>query len=159
MFVSCWYTSDHESAAMWKLYARTSEAIAVESTFGHLRVLLPGDSTARRCVYIGMVKYLDYEAQAFPQNNVYWPFVHKRLSFAHERELRAIVQEGGAGGLSTPNPDPGITIPVELEKLIRRVWVAPDAPGWFFELVKSVCSRYGVAVEVRQSKLGQDPVY
>src|SRR5688572_25662373 len=28
MFVNCWHMADHESAAMWRLYAQSSDAVA-----------------------------------------------------------------------------------------------------------------------------------
>lgn len=31
VYASCWHISEHESAAMWKLYAQSSDAIAIKS--------------------------------------------------------------------------------------------------------------------------------
>jgi hypothetical protein len=32
-FASCWHMNEHESAAMWKLYLKSDEGIAIQSTF------------------------------------------------------------------------------------------------------------------------------
>jgi hypothetical protein len=83
--INCWHMNDHESAAMWRLYAKTDEAISICSTFNKLR-----ESPDEKC-YLGVVKYIDYDKEWLPDGNLLYPFVHKRLSFAHERELRAVI--------------------------------------------------------------------
>jgi len=44
-------------------------------------------------VLIGEVNYINYETQGFAISNAMNFIMHKRLSFAHERELRAIFWE------------------------------------------------------------------
>ncbi len=80
------------------------------------------------------VKYINYEAQGFPVSNALNYIMHKRLPFAHERELRAIFWEmDGAPGAQPhkariePN---GLAIEVDLPALIDRVYVSPKAPSW-----------------------------
>jgi hypothetical protein len=80
-YVNCWHMNPYESAAMWKLYARTDEAVAIQSTYTRLRAALPDDA------YVGVVKYIDYDTDSIPEDNVFWPYVHKRKSFEHEKEL------------------------------------------------------------------------
>lgn len=87
-FVNCWHVGQHESAAMWKLYSKSEEAVAIQSTYSRLRKVLPDN------VYIGIVRYLDYDCDQIPCDNTMWPIVFKRRSFEHERELRAVIQEG-----------------------------------------------------------------
>src|SRR6266536_4657635 len=85
MMISCWHMSEYESASMWKLYTKTNEAICVQSTYECLRACLD------REVYIGEVQYIDYQKDWLPSDTVLYPFLHKRKSFEHERELRALV--------------------------------------------------------------------
>ena len=33
MAVNCWHANEHESAAMWKLYLKSDEGIAIQSTY------------------------------------------------------------------------------------------------------------------------------
>ena len=35
MFISCWFASEHESAAMWKLYLQSPEGIAIKTDHGY----------------------------------------------------------------------------------------------------------------------------
>jgi hypothetical protein len=165
MYVNCWHMNEHESAAMWKLYARTSEAIAIRSTFGALRACLPGDQSVNPCVYIGKVLYIDYAKAVMPEGNAFWPFIHKRLSFEHERELRAVMLkspptrgEGKGFNLEAPAP-PGMAMPVDVERLVNHIFVAPSAPTWFRELVENVLARYSLKKPVDQSSLDAKPIF
>lgn len=149
--VNCWHMSEYESAAMWKLYARTEEAICIQSTYERLRHCLPNK------VYIGQVKYIDYEREYIPEGNLFWPFMHKRRSFEHERELRAVTvlwpRESGA------LPESGIWVRVDLNHLIEKIYVAPAAPPWFSDLASKVVARYALDKPVIQSSLNAEPFY
>ena len=90
-YINCWHMGDQESAAMF--YAGRGKGIAIRSSFERLTDSLESqDST-----YVGMVRYIDYSSDWIPTNNLFWPFLHKRKSFEHERELRAIIHR-------SPNP-------------------------------------------------------
>lgn len=39
--INCWHMNEHESDAMWKLYARTCDAVAIQSTYIRLHNELP----------------------------------------------------------------------------------------------------------------------
>ena len=88
--VNCWHINRYESAAMWKLYLKSNEGIAIRSTFGRLRDSLKDEEHK---IYIGKVQYIDYEKDKIPDDTSFSPFVHKRKSFEHEKELRAIIRE------------------------------------------------------------------
>jgi hypothetical protein len=145
--VNCWHMNDVESAAMWHLYSQSDEAIAIKSTFGLLDQCL-GD----HC-YIGMVEYLDYDSDTdvIESRNNLATFVHKRKSFEHEKELRALFQDlptiKRSDGLRAHDihaepHDNGRWVPVDLNELVTEVVVAPQAPPWFKELVEDVCDKY-----------------
>jgi hypothetical protein len=85
IYTNCWHMNETESDAMWKLYARSNEAIAVQSTYLLLHSCLPAHT------YVGSVRYIDYENDVLPEDDLLRTFMHKRKSFEHERELRAII--------------------------------------------------------------------
>lgn len=155
--VSCWHLNAHESAAMWSLYLKCSDGIAIRSTYANLRDCFEFSHP----IYLGMVKYIDYEAEAFEIGNGFIPFLTKRKSFEHEREVRAIVT------CESLNPDqsgrpltiPGANIKVDLNALITAIYVPPTAPSWFMEVVRQTIRQFGYAFEVRQSDLARDPVF
>lgn len=148
--------NEFESAAMWKLYAKTDEAIAVQSTYQRLTTVLPDDS------YIGQVTYLDYETEWVSEGNSFYPFVHKRKSFEHEREVRAVIQELPFEGENldrAKDGPPGKLVPVDLGMLIERVFVAPTSPNWFLRLVQDVTVKYELTQQATRSALDQEPFY
>jgi hypothetical protein len=85
IYVNCWHMNEGESAAMWRLYAKTNEAICIQSTYEQLKSCLPNFTN------IGMVNYIDYDKEWVPEDSIYNPFLFKRQSFQHEREIRAII--------------------------------------------------------------------
>ena len=48
--INCWHMNDHESAAMWKLYLKSNEGIAVQSTYETLRDSIIDEEKVRKVV-------------------------------------------------------------------------------------------------------------
>jgi len=70
-------------------------------------------------------------------------------------EVRAVIQD-----LSQKVSSSGGTLePVNIEELIEAIYVAPNAPGWYFDLVQKTAVRYGLSANVVQSALSEKPVY
>jgi hypothetical protein len=160
--INCWHINTHESAAMWRLYLKSNEGIAIQSTFQCLRdSFLP----SQEMIHLGLVDYIDYESDKISEYNQLSPFVYKRKSFAHENELRAIIFKPPVTGANhTARLDidvisDGLRVPVDLGKLILKVFVAPNSAAWLTKLVKSVATKYGIQSPVIQSSLAKDPVY
>ena len=163
-FVSSWHAQEHESAAMWNLYVKSQEGIAVQSTYQRLVDSLQGYEEFE--VYIGMVRYIDYNNDFIPLGNALLPYIHKRKSFEHERELRALIwtPQHGKNMIGDPlqnkfRDKSGLYVPVDIERLIKCVYVAPTAPRWIAELVTSVIQKFDVKKDVVQSDLASTPVY
>lgn len=157
-FVSCWHMNEHESAAMWDLYSRSPEAVAVQSTFAKLATALPSYAN------VGLVTYIDYERESYSRGNLFSALMHKRKSFEHERELRAIAWEVLAAELGGDeirrNATPaGLPISINLEALVDLVYVHPSAPTWFGEIVTELVRQQNLKFEVRQSLLGASPLW
>ena len=145
VFVNCWHMNDFESAAMWELYSKSSEAVCIQSDFESYQVEMAGK------VDVGVIQYVNYNEEYIPDHDPYLAFLYKRKSFEHENEIRGMVKKQNVQG--------GINIPVELDTLIHRVYVAPNAPTWFSNLVKSVVEQYGFKFDVRQSSLSEEPFF
>jgi hypothetical protein len=155
VFTSTWHMAEQESAAMWKLYARTEEAICVRSTFTKLSNLVPED------VFVGRVFYIDYDRQVVPFNNLLWPYIHKRRSFEHERELRAVIVDM-KGAFSSPPSEPppdGVWRGIDLAALIESVYVAPTAPVWFKDTVHATIKQFEFKFPVVRSTLDESPLW
>lgn len=159
--ISSWHMNEYESAAMWKLYLKTHEGVAVQSTFRRLTESF--HNYEEDDVFIGKVKYIDYQTEWLPEGNSFYPFLHKRKSFEHERELRAIIQKFPTKDdkidLTQEIFDVGAYIAVDLEILLEKIFVSPTAPKWFTDVVNSIMSKYNLKKEVIQSSLTGGPVY
>lgn len=155
MFINCWTISSVESAAMWKLYLRSNEGIAIQSTFDRLTACF---DNCDKMIRIGKVKYLDYQEEQMPLDSRFQLYLHKRKSFQHEHELRAIHYDAESLSNNTEIID-GILMPVNLDILIEKIYVAPEAPFWFKKLVESVSKRYGINKIIVSSQLDERPLY
>lgn len=160
-YISCWHLNDCESAALWSIYGKVAESVAVQSTFERLVRSIGGDD---HDVFIGQVNYVDYDTTWIPEGNALSPFLHKRRSFEYEKELRAVIQSAplnaeGQLNVFGPGISPGIEVPVNLDGLVEAIYVSPQAPPWVANVVRSIVSKYGINSEVVQSRLAEDPVY
>lgn len=169
-FINSWHTNDFESAALWDLYA--DRGIAIQSTFSRLK-----DSLAvydLEPINFGIVQYIDYQTQWLPEGNLYYPYIHKRKSFEHEKELRAVIlrlwrsqddEEEGEASRVTLRRLPldhqlsGIPVPVDVDILVEALFVHPQTPDWFRDVIGSVTERFGLLREIQRSGLRDDPVY
>ena len=155
--VNCWHMNDYESAAMWKLYLKSSEGIAIQSSFKKLRTAL---NKSKVNFFIGTVSYIDYEKDDIEFENSFVPIVHKRKSFSHENELRAIIpieEPGNSKRVDLENG--GCKIKVDINKLVENIYISPDSPEWLSELVSDICKKYGFDFNVINSKLNDNPIY
>ncbi|HKM70636.1 MAG TPA: hypothetical protein VJX94_11375 [Stellaceae bacterium] len=157
--LNCWHLNNYESAAMWHLYLKSNDGIAIRTKYGNLRDSFKNTSEPIR---IGKVHYIDYDHDIIEGTSVFSPFLHKRNSFAHEREVRALVSklpitEGLDSSHETMTR--GINIEVDLNLLIEIIHVAPQAPEWLRNVVDSVVRRFGYKFEVQRSDMDRDPIY
>lgn len=163
-FLSCWHINEQESAAMWTLYLKSNEGIAVQSTIGLLK---SGIKTKKYDMYGGRVKCIDYDTEVMEgglDEGERYPFYYKRKSYEHEQEFRLLIQDfASAKGPSisesiTPRRL-GLYVPVDLNKLIEKVYVAPSSTKWLHKLVESITKKYGLDKDVVQSSLNEKPIY
>lgn len=156
VYVNCWHMSEHESAALWRLYLQSNEGVAILSTRDRL-----GSSfiDSEQKLWTVPVQYIDYYKDDPPVPTRIAPFRYKRKSFEHEKELRAMVFadiEDDTGKRLQPPSELGIRVHIHLATLIQAVCVAPTAPDWVLELIKRVTIKYGVDVPVIRSSLATD---
>ena len=170
-YINCWHMNEVESAAMWSLYLKSDEGVAIQSKYKKLR------DNLRDCVVTGQVAYIDYDNDIMIDDNPLFAFFYKRKSFEHEHEIRAAclrLHKVDGGYLNLPNqsedeteyfdPDkesrPYLVHRIDdLNKLIDRIYVSPLAEEWFIDLVKSIAGKYGIKKKVTQSRLNIDPIF
>ena len=146
-FVSCWYESEYESDAMWKLFSREAGyMVAISSTVDQLIMSL-GDNPH---IKIGRVNYIDYNKSYAPINGAVFM---KRKCFEHEKEIRAVIR------IMKDPPEYGYQAPVDLHQLISSIHVSPVSDNWFADLVRDATKMYGVNAPVIQSTLRDKPFF
>ncbi len=168
-FVNSWHMNEYESAAMWKLYLKSEDGIAIQSTYQKLADSFKNYDEGE--VFIGEVSYIDYEKDTMIWGNIFYPFINKRKSFEHERELRAITlyfpeafQVMKEDGVPEPKvraivSKNGLDIPIDLEMLVETIYISPTAENWFEELVRSIVKKYDFNKTVVKSSLANDPIF
>ena len=146
ILANCWH--ENESALMWRTYA--DKGVAVVTTTEALIKSLVGTKK----VYIGRVRYVDYAREWMDERFIHTPALHKRSSFAHEQEVRAlIVLQSG----ELANIHPGLNYPIDMQSLLKQVFVSPLTPEWEAELVASLLVRYKIDSPVVRSELATSP--
>jgi hypothetical protein len=133
-FVCCWHANEQESEAMWRLYCGKGNGVAIQTTYERLVDAIESQFD----VYVGCVKYIDYEREWFPDANAFHPVMHKRLAFAHESEVRLVSSPSDYRAMPPEQKPMSISIPWDSSKMIQRVYVDPYAPEYFFEVVQSI---------------------
>lgn len=160
VYINCWHISDCESAAMWRLHAKSDNTIAVQTTYAKLRQALPAS------FHIGEVMYVDHQTYMNEARDVFFTSMYKRKSFAHERELRICYIDTYEFQQDSKDPnafflnDPTRvfeTVPVNLQALIESVRVAPEAPTWLVKLVRDSAIRFGYDFCIHQSSFSEYP--
>ena len=159
-FLNCWYEGEEESAAMWE---RQLGGVAIKTNLtGLAQGILARPGTH---IYIGRVKYIDYEKQAAPLGNEFSHFLYKRTNYSHEQEIRAMARAMKRPGQKrddlpldlAPPEAGGIYVEVDLGVLIKRVVASPSTPDYVFDALEAVMSVYGLDCPISRSTLTQHP--
>jgi hypothetical protein len=165
-YVCSFHMNSFESAALWSIYTKAKQGVAIRTTFSRLCNCFNDYQDEK--IRIGLIDYIDYKTQTIPVlKNAYFPLIYKRKSFEHERELRAIListQNVLVHGQTTLTQEKidhfpkGISVPVDLNTLIERIYIAPTSPSWIKELLTSVLRKYRINKTVYQSTLDRSPI-
>jgi len=164
--INCWHLSEHESVAMWKIYLKSEEGLAIQSSYNRLKDSL--HAHIEDDVHIGIVNYIDYDKENL-KNKLYFNFTHKRQFFEYEKELRAFIRRFHRD-IENPKRElafseyltldgflSGDYIKVDLNILVEKIVIAPTAPSWFAELVTSISAKYGLRKPVESSVISNKP--
>jgi hypothetical protein len=172
--VNCWHKNEVESVAMWTLYTHGKDGVAIQTT---VRLLKECRSEERRPIYIANVLYGDHETlpdlkerpdlEKLISLDVLLTLTTKRLSFAHETEVRLILDRHldvrPAFSQILPakeesfGPPKGEALKVDLIKLIERIVASPDYPSWAMDSLQDRVTFAKLPVKVEPSDLLRQP--
>jgi hypothetical protein len=134
---------------MWKIYAALGSGVAIESNVGRLQASIPPEPR----INVHPVRYKDFHRDPVDKGQTGYFMRYKRLSFKHEREVRALVR------LKTPGE--GESIKCDLETLVICVHISPFAGIPFQRAIEDRCfgALRGQRFNVQKSRLLDPPSY
>ena len=148
--ISSWHINEYESFAMWQIFTKNNEGLAIQSTIGRLKKALQPERAIEQ--YIGNVNYIDYKKEYIPFDDTFFPFLFKRKSFQYEREVR-IISDVSVQNISV---NEGLKINVDLNQLIEKIYIHPKSENWYKKLVIELVSKLDFKIEIEKSDLESD---
>ncbi len=170
------HVNSFESAALWSIYTKSQQGVAIQSTYK--RLCESFSEYSENDVSIGLIKYIDYISDKIPvYQNMLTPLLCKRKSFEYEMELRAIIffpsqfqpsysedyygvdlsnQQGFHKHIQ--NYPPGFYVPVNLKILIEKIYIAPTTKPWIRDIISSLIKKFEINKEIHQSDLDKEPI-
>ncbi|UOK42482.1 MULTISPECIES: DUF2971 domain-containing protein [Flavobacterium] len=148
--ISSWHTNEYESFAMWQIFTKNNEGLAIQSTLGRLKEALQKERYTEQ--YIGEVNYIDYKKELIPFDDAFFPFLFKRKSFQYENEVR-IISDVTSQKLTIND---GLKIDVDINKMIEKIYIHPKSENWYKKLVIELVSKLGFGFEIEKSDLESD---
>lgn len=148
--ISSWHINEYESFAMWQIFTKNNEGLAIQSTIGRLKKALEPERKTQQ--YIGEVNYIDYKKEYIPFDDSFFPFLFKRKSFQYEREVR-IISDVSSDNLKIND---GLKIDVDINQLIERIYIHPKSENWYKNLVIELVEKLGFGFTIEKSDLESD---
>lgn len=162
--VNCWHINEDESASMWKSYTNIGNGIAIQTTIGALKEVLSEINNEK--IIMGRINYINYKKDIIPMDKgVYSLMFYKRKSFSSEQEFRVIIDrlpwnKRDKNGImkredihNEPSFEFGEDITVNIEKLIKNIYVYPSMPKWNLDIISSLNYKYEINKPINQSDL------
>lgn len=166
--LSCWHSNPDESEAMWDLYLKNTDGVAIVTDKKTLEMCLEDSD-----VNIVQIHYLDFARDEIDDFCWFKAFEYKRKCFKHEREVRAAIYrlpptQRIVNGFPEPGPpdgagcipEYGVKIEIDLSKLIKKIVISPRSGAWFECVVRDTLDKYSLGkIKVLRSELANDPLY
>lgn len=150
-FVNCWHMSEYETELLWSRYSFMDGGIAIQSTFERLKSCL----NIPYAVYIGKIKYKDWDTEPSASDNIMNTIVIKRKNYQDERELRAAI----VPSLNRiKQKHIGMNVPVNLIELVESIYVSPKTAHWVLKLIKNILKKYDLDLKVKKSVFTEKPI-
>jgi hypothetical protein len=166
-YANCWHAKNSESAAMWDIYSKHDQPIAIKSNVSRLIDAVESIDTN---VYIGKIVYIDYYSDRenlsastveelnrlygrTEHSNLYYPILLKRKEFEHEHELRVVVSD------MEDNPTHK-NMGADFGRLIDEVYINPSASDRFIETVQNAVEDSKIPIsddQVCPSDMSKEP--
>ncbi|MBU2973800.1 hypothetical protein [Zobellia sp. B3R18] len=154
--VCCWNKYDSESSALWKIYSDFNKGIMIKSNIHKIENAF--EHTPEN-LSLSEVNYINYDTDSMPHGNRMHPITHKHEAYKYENEIRLIhVVKYGHGFSYDWNTEKfkyGKNLIVNLNDLISEIVISPLSADWYIDLIKDICSKYGLQKKIRKSDLAK----
>lgn len=166
-YINCWCKENSEMVHMWKIYSKEN-GIAIETNYERLKESINTVET----VCPTEIRYVDFQKDNMDwKSNTLTVFTVKKIEYKAESEFRLIMSspdllEEREELVKSLNDErynyrsnlyekiPAVYCPVEIEKLISKLYISPFAPTWYTNLIKDILERFGLKdVEVIKSDI------
>ncbi|MGZ9713887.1 hypothetical protein ACXX82_24120 [Glaciimonas sp. GNP009] len=154
-FISCWHKNLEENMVMWEIYGQANNAVAVQSSIGHMKRSLDPSSINGYSLLLRNVIYrnADEETGDLQYEEC---FFRKRRHFSFEEEVRISLDTYSRTSPTKKTPQ-GVDLPFfDVNELVVSVIVHPDSKKWFVDVVKSIAAKYGVHAPVKPGLYGME---
>lgn len=148
--ISSWHINEYESFAMWQIFTKNNEGLAIQSTIGRLKSALEPEK--KYIQNIGAVNYIDYKKELIPFDDTFFPFLFKRKSFQYEREVR-IISDTSVNRVSIND---GLKIDINIDQLIEKIYIHPKSENWYKNLVIELMQKLDFNIAIEKSDLESD---
>ena len=158
-YANCWRLGTDEDPDIWERYA-DGQGVAIETTFRQMEEFIAPD---QEDLYMGIVRYMDFEEDITPTGIPYVLYFYKHRTFDGEQEFRVLTNRGGnpiprTDGKEIPpesRPDnpPHVNLSANMDELINRVIISPDAGQEVRTQVEETLDEHSVSAPVVPSRL------
>ncbi|WP_197066361.1 DUF2971 domain-containing protein [Pantoea sp. MBLJ3] len=155
--ICCWYESQFESEAMWKLYGDNGKSVAIKTTVGSLKKSIEAEDNIN-LVHLNKIKYLNFDDLSLKQEELLEndmaiaSILFKRKEYEHEKEVR-LYHKPHEHDLFNPQHTmftdywekytiKPYFINVNINELINDVVISPFVSDPYESSVKAICSKY-----------------
>ncbi len=145
--ISSWHLNEHESFAMWQIFTKNKEGLAIQSTVQRLENALQPEK--KYLQYIGEVNYIDYKVEHIPFEDTFFPFLYKRKSFQYEKEVRILTDVSDSDKVINE----GLKIDIDIHQLIEKIYIHPKSENWYKDLVFRLMHKLGFDFPIEISDL------
>ena len=157
VFINCWHNSKYDSMAMWNLYGKSTNSLAITTTVGKLSSQLLRSEFVYH-LYIKKVEYIEHwndpDIEINPYSHI---FSYKVKAYEYEKEVRVILDRYAEMFEKKTIPN-SVSIELNLDELLRSIVISPEAPEWFFQLLNKISKRYDLKCPVERSQMALDPL-
>lgn len=131
-YIDSWHCNDNESFAMWKIFGKSNNAIALKSKVNKLKNVY--DSTEPDC-FLPKVHYYERKETIDFYNRLFM-FIRKPIFFDYEKEIRGIVQYPIESNKKYQD-NVNISI-INFNEFIDEIVISPYSSEWLLKIIKNL---------------------